>query len=72
MRLRPRWFDTSWDCEMLAMRMTSEIFEPAINMLFVNARGEVARVSCSMQQENGEYCTDDANVLRDVAVKENE
>jgi hypothetical protein len=33
-----------WDCEMLAERMKSELFEPPINMLFVDARGEVARV----------------------------
>lgn len=33
-----------WDCEMLAERMKSELFEAPINMLFVNARGEVARV----------------------------
>jgi hypothetical protein len=33
-----------WDCEMLAERMKSELFEPAINMLFMDARGEVARV----------------------------
>src|SRR5262249_6709820 len=37
-----------WDCEMLAERMKSELFEPPINMLFVDARGEVARrVRCS-------------------------
>jgi hypothetical protein len=29
---------------MLAERMKSELFEPPINMLFVDARGEVARV----------------------------
>jgi len=33
-----------WHCEMLAERMKSELFEPPINMLFVDARGEVARV----------------------------
>jgi len=33
-----------WDCVMLAERMKSELFEPPINMLFVDARGEVARV----------------------------
>ena len=33
-----------WDMEMLAQRMKSELFEPPINMLFVDARGEVARV----------------------------
>jgi len=33
-----------WDCAMLAERMKSELFEPTINMLFVDARGEVARV----------------------------
>ena len=33
-----------WDCEMLAERMKSELFEPPINMLFVDARGKVARV----------------------------
>jgi hypothetical protein len=33
-----------WDCAMLAERMKSELFEPRINMLFVDARGEVARV----------------------------
>ena len=33
-----------WHCAMLAERMKSELFEPPINMLFVDARGEVARV----------------------------
>jgi hypothetical protein len=33
-----------WDCEILAERMKSELFEPPINMLFVDARGEAARV----------------------------
>jgi hypothetical protein len=33
-----------WDCAMLAKRMKSELFEPPINTLFVEARGEVARV----------------------------
>ena len=33
-----------WNCEMLAERMKSELFEPPINMLFVDARGEVACV----------------------------
>src|SRR5262249_43477805 len=33
-----------WECAMLAERMKSEFFEPPINMLFVDARGEVARV----------------------------
>jgi len=33
-----------WHCELLAERMRSELFEPPINMLFVDARGEVARV----------------------------
>jgi hypothetical protein len=33
-----------WYCKMLAERMKSELFEPPINMLFVDARGEVARV----------------------------
>jgi hypothetical protein len=33
-----------WDCAMLAERVKSELFEPPINMLFVDARGEVARV----------------------------
>ena len=33
-----------WDCVVLAERMKSELFEPPINMLFVDARGEVARV----------------------------
>src|SRR5215470_10057127 len=33
-----------WDCAMLAERMKSELFEPPINMLFVDACGEVARV----------------------------
>jgi hypothetical protein len=33
-----------WHCEMLAERVKSELFEPPINMLFVDARGEVARV----------------------------
>jgi hypothetical protein len=33
-----------WHCEMLAERMKSALFEPPINMLFVDARGEVARV----------------------------
>jgi len=33
-----------WDCAMLAERMKSELFEPPINMVFVDARGEVARV----------------------------
>jgi len=28
-----------WYCEMLAERMKSELFEPPINMLFVDARG---------------------------------
>src|SRR5262252_8026959 len=32
-----------WHCELLAERMKSELFEPPINMLFVDARGEVAR-----------------------------
>src|SRR5215470_7812157 len=44
-----------WHCEMLAERMKSELFEPPINMLFVDARGEVA---CSMQRESGRFCTD--------------
>ena len=30
--------------EILAERMKRELFEPPINMLFVDARGEVARV----------------------------
>jgi hypothetical protein len=29
-----------WDCEIMAERMKSELFEPPINMLFVDARGE--------------------------------
>jgi len=33
-----------WDCEIIAERMKSELFEPPINMLFVDARGEAARV----------------------------
>jgi len=33
-----------WHCEMLAERMKSELFEPPINMLCVDVRGEVARV----------------------------
>jgi hypothetical protein len=33
-----------WNCEMLAERLKTELFEPPINMLFVDARGEVARV----------------------------
>src|SRR5215470_15940755 len=33
-----------WDCAMLAERMKSELFQPPINMPFVDARGEVARV----------------------------
>jgi hypothetical protein len=33
-----------WDCEIIAQRMKSEVFEPPINMLFVDARGETARV----------------------------
>jgi len=33
-----------WHCEMLAERMKSELFEPPINMLFVDAGGEEARV----------------------------
>ena len=33
-----------WNCEMLAECMKSELFEPPINMLFVDARGEAARV----------------------------
>jgi hypothetical protein len=33
-----------WDCEIIAEHMKSELFEPPINMLFVNARGEAARV----------------------------
>jgi len=30
---------------MLAERMKSELFEPPINLLFTDARGEVARVA---------------------------
>jgi len=33
-----------WHCEMLAERMKSELFEPPINMLLVDARGEGGRV----------------------------
>jgi hypothetical protein len=33
-----------WDMEILAQRMKSELFEPPIKMLFVDPRGEVARV----------------------------
>ena len=33
-----------WHCEMLADRMKSGLFEPPINMLFVDARGEAVRV----------------------------
>jgi hypothetical protein len=33
-----------WDCEIIAERMKSELFEQPINMLFVDARGEAARV----------------------------
>jgi hypothetical protein len=33
-----------WHCEMLAERMKSELFELPINMLFADARREVARV----------------------------
>jgi hypothetical protein len=33
-----------WDCEIIAERMKSELFEPPINILFVDARGEAARV----------------------------
>src|SRR5262245_13715861 len=36
--------DDHWNCEMLAQRMKNELFEPPINMLFVDARGEAARV----------------------------
>jgi hypothetical protein len=32
-----------WRCKMLAERMKTELFAPPINMLFVDARGEVAR-----------------------------
>jgi len=33
-----------WLCEMLAERMKGELFVSPINMLFVDARGEAARV----------------------------
>jgi hypothetical protein len=46
-----------WDCEILAERMKSELFEPPINMLFVDARGEAARM-CSMLRGSGELCID--------------
>lgn len=44
-----------WQCEMLAERMKSELFEPPINMLFVDAR----RAWCSTKRESGRYCTDE-------------
>ena len=40
-----------WHCGMLAERMKSELFEPPINMLFVDARGEVARVVFAVHGE---------------------
>jgi hypothetical protein len=33
-----------WDCEMLTERMKAKLFVLPINMLFVDARGEAARV----------------------------